>query len=234
MRLHLFPEEFVDAFCASQVAPFVAHCSTVNSTRKAPALDPRLATKLLLCIAAATLVFAGCVYKTKALRKQVSRYEGDGVIKDASLTVFPITRIPGFRISFPAFDPNLPYQSTYMFKGVPKTKSRESMVYVRFPRRYSPDLDEIKKGVTSVLSYTLLDQGGTVLTTQEIVFSHAWWSGNWETFALWVEKPREYGAQNTFYFDPTNRYTLRVKYEPGPSPPQTTNMFISIENGGHI
>jgi hypothetical protein len=218
----------------------VAHCSTVNSTRKSPALNLCLANKLILCVVAATLAFVGCVYKTKALRKQVTRYEGDGLIRDASLTVFPITRIPGFRISFPGFDPNLPYQSTYTFKGVPKTKSRESMLYVRFPGLYSPELDELKKKVTAVLSYTILDEGGNVLTNQDITFSNAWWSwaggGGQGIFGLWVDRRPDdlYGAQNTFYFDPTNRYTLRVKYEPGTSPPQTTNMFISIENGGRI
>ena len=231
--LSVFPKEFIDAgLCFTQVAVY-GSLSNVSTTRKAATDISRRANELILCITAAALIFPGCIYKTKALRKQVSRYQGDGVITDTSLTVFPLVRIPGYRIDFPGFDQNSPNQSTYTFKGVPKTRGAESVIYVRFPGRYSPDLDEIKKSVTSVLSYTVLDQSGTVLTTQEIVFSNAWWSGSWDTFALWVQKPGDYGAQNTFYFDPTNGYTLRVKYEPG-TPPATTNMFISIENGGHI
>lgn len=210
----------------------------MGSTRKTLTFNPDWASKLILSIAAAALVSAGCVHKTKALRKQVSRYEGDGIITDASLAVFPIARSPGFRISFPGFDPKKDCEREYTFRGVPKIKHYASAICVRFPGPYSPDLDEIKKRVTSVLSYSISDEAGNVLTNQNVTFSNAWWS--WSggrgagVFGLWVERPGQYGMQNSFYFEPTNRYTLRIKYEPGSAPPQTTNMFILIENGGHI
>ena len=188
----------------------------------------------IVCVA---LVLTGCVYKTGALRKQISHYQGDGTISDASIAVPPFFSGPGFRIIFDGFDPSRAYEGSYRLNGVPKTKYGESTIYVRFPGDWSPELDSTKKRVTAVLSFAILDESGVVLKSQEIAFSSAVWSwqgaGGDGVFGLWV-KDEPYGAKNRFYFDPAKQYQLRVSYVPGSVPPQTTNMFLSIENGGRI
>ncbi len=189
--------------------------------------------RYILCLA---LSLTGCVYKTGALRRQISHYEGDGAIRDASIGAPPFFWGPGFRIVFPAFDPRKPYEHSYQLKGVPKTKYGESTIYVRFPGDWSPDLDSVKQKVTAVLSFNILDGNGVVLKSQDIVFSRAiWsWSGGAGDFGLWVQNENGYGAKNDFYFDPPKRYTLQIVYVPGSVPPPTTNMYVTIENGGYL
>jgi hypothetical protein len=193
-----------------------------NNARIAPA-----------CVA---LFLVGCVHKTGALREQISHYQGDGTIRDVSFAAEPFFSGPGFRIAFAGFDPRKPYEGSYRFKGVPKTKYGESTIYVRFPGDLPPDLDA-KKNVTSVLSFSILDQKGALLKSQKFVFNSVVWS--WQQsatsglFGLWIQGDA-YGAKNRFYFEPAKEYQLQFTYAPGATPPQTTNMYLTIENGGRM
>ncbi len=184
------------------------------------------------------LGLTGCVYKTGALRNQISHYKGDGTITDASIGAPPFFWGPGFRLVFPGFDPSKSYEHSYQLNGVPKTKYGASTIYVRFPGDWSIDLDKEKTNITAVLSFTVLDENDTVLKSQEVKFSTADWS--WAggagvgVFGLWVYDRPNNRTENIFNFAPAKSYRLKIVYTPGPVPPQTTNMYISIENGGRI
>jgi hypothetical protein len=188
--------------------------------------------KYILCLA---LISTGCVYKTGALRSQVRHYDGDGVINDASIEAPPFFLAPGFRIVFPAFDSRKPYEHSYVLKGVPKTKYGASTIYVRFLGNWSADVDKFKERVTSTLTFSILDEDGTILKSQDVVFKTAVWS--WEggggdgVFGLWVHNRDRYDY-NDFYFDPAKRYILRIIYVPGSVPPQTETIYVTVENGG--
>jgi hypothetical protein len=189
--------------------------------------------KYIVCLA---LLASGCVYKTGALRRQVHQYQGEGMITDASIGAPPFFWGPGFRIVFPSFDPSRPYQHSYQLKGVPKTKYGASTIYVRFPGNCSPDLDRAKTKITAVLSFAILDENHAVLKSQDVDFSKAVWS--WEgggqpgVFGLWVYDRANNRTENVFTFDPAKLYTLRIVYKPGLVPPQTTNIYVTVENGG--
>src|ERR1039457_4449284 len=113
----------------------------------------------IVCIA---LLTSGCVYRTGALRQQVRKYQGEGVITDASIGSPPFFWSPGFRIVFPSFDPTKPSEHSYQLKGVPKTKYGASTIYVRFPGDWSPDLDHAKTKITAVLSLAILDENHAI------------------------------------------------------------------------
>jgi hypothetical protein len=191
---------------------------------------------VITCIA---LLASGCVYETGALRHQVLHYKGDGVITDASIGAPPFFWGPGFRIVFPGFDPGKPYEHYYQLKGVPKTKYGASMIYVRFPGDWSPDLDRAKTNITATMSFEILDENRAVLKSQNVDFRTAVWS--WEggggegLFGLWVNNQSSNSAENEeFTFDPAKSYILRIVYTPGLFPPQTTNIYVTVENGGRI
>jgi hypothetical protein len=187
---------------------------------------------LLISLALCT----GCVYRTGALRQQVCMYRGEGVINDVSIGAPPFFWSPGFRIIFPGFDPNKPFECSYQLKGVPKTKYGASTVFVRFPGDLSPDLDHAKTKITAVLSLAILDENHNVLKAQNVDFSTAVWSwkggGGEGEFGLWVENPDNNGTETDFKFNPAKTYTLKVIYKPGLVPPQTTKIYITVENGG--
>jgi hypothetical protein len=190
----------------------------------------------LICIVCLALLASGCVYKTGALRQQVREYQGEGVITDASIGAPPFFWGPGFRIAFPSFDPSKPYEHSYQLKGVPKTKYGASTIYVRFPGDWSPDLDRAKTKITAVLSFAILDENHAVLKSQNVDFSTAVWSweggGQPSVFGLWVYDRANKRTENVFTFDPAKSYTLRIVYTPGLVPPQTTNIYVTVENGG--
>jgi hypothetical protein len=187
----------------------------------------------ILCLA---LGLTGCIYKTHALSRQVSHYKGDGSITDASIGAPPFFWGPGFRIVFPGFDPSKDYEHSYLLKGVPKTKYGASTIYVRFPGDWSPELNSEKTAITAVLSFTVRDESQTVLKSVEVKFSTAIWSwgAGRRLFGLWVWNRPNNSTENIFDFDPARSYTLRIIYTPGPVPPQTTNMYVTVENGGGI
>src|SRR3954469_14875262 len=188
-------------------------------------------TIYVLCIA---LLLTGCVYKTGALHRQIARYKGDGTIIDASIGAPPFFWEPGFRLVFPNFDPAQPYEHSYRLQGVPKTKYGASTIYVCFPGDWSPDAYIAKSNVTAVLCFTVLGENGTVLKSQEIKFNTAIWSHGAGIFGLWVYDRPNHKIENIFNFDPGKLYSLKIVYAPGPTPPQTKTMYISVENGGRI
>lgn len=187
-----------------------------------------------------TVLVAGCVCRTGALRSEVSRFRGDGLIEDTSLALVPFFWGPGFRIVFPGFDPTKPYEHSYQFKGVPKSKRQASMIYVRFSDNGSPrTMEDAKSKITAVLTLAVLDGSGTVLKSQEMKFSDAVWSwegggGHSGVFGLWISEGANNGISNVFGFDPEESYTLRIVYTPGGVPPDTTNVWVTIENGGKL
>jgi hypothetical protein len=147
-------------------------------------------------------------------------------------------RSPGFRIAFPGFDPAKPFENSYQLGGVPEIKHAASTIYVRFPGNWSPDLDQTKTNITAVLSLSIFDENHILLKSQDVIFSKAVWSwsgrGGKGEFGLWVHNPGHNGSETGFTFDPAKTYTLRVIYTPGMVPPSTTNIYLTIENGGRI
>lgn len=184
------------------------------------------------------LFLTGCVYDTHALRTQVKRYEGDGIISDISVGSPPFFWSPGFQIVLPSFDPSKRCERSYMLNSLPKTKSKNSSIEPTFPLPYQ-DVDSAKKNATAVLSFTVTDADGVLLKSEEIVFKNAWWSGHFGPHgdvSLWTQKQKKspIGMVNSFPFENEKRYTLRIVYEPGNNPPRTKKMYILVTNGGTI
>ena len=185
-------------------------------------------------------LLAGCVYHTGALRKQVRVYTGDGVITDISLAAPLLFSSPGFKIVLPPFDSSKPYEQVYNLAHVPQTGPKDSSsIDICFPGEWSLDLDQIQQNVTASLSFEIRDDTGAILKALTIPFKdrNTIWSwaggGGKGEFGLWVEDS-PLGAKNGFYFDPAKHYTLHITYTPGEIPPATTQMWITIKNGGTI
>lgn len=175
-------------------------------------MKPSLAFALLLLL-------SGRVLGNLAMKTQVAEYSGDGLIQDCSLIVSP-----GYRIEFPRFSAESPFDASYRLSHVPQLH-HDPLLLLRF---YQPDFVAARKkksAVTASFHVTLSDAFGRVQHSADIPLSRAWWGESQRLFGIYdLEKSR-------LHFDREASYTLHVSYEPGRVPPPTKQLYFSLENG---
>src|SRR5256885_13286837 len=90
----------------------------------------RRAALVLVCVA-----LDGCVVANLEMWLQIKRYSGDGVIYDCSSSPPVLGMLfswPGYRIEFPKFPSDRPYEASYRISNVPQRGSHPAIIYLRF------------------------------------------------------------------------------------------------------
>ena len=161
---------------------------------------------------------------------QVRRYSGDGVIYNCSSSIPIVGTLiswPGYRIEFPKFRSDRPYEASYRLSRVPQRGRHPATIYLRFTPQ--PDWTtalEKQSSVTAVFRIVLEDSQGRILHSAELpVATSGWtsWGGPFGVYELQKSK---------LAFKANKSYILKVSYLPGGVPPPADELYFSIENQG--
>lgn len=171
-----------------------------------------------------TLLFSGCVFRSHPLEEQISKYRGDGAIRETSISSLLFSS-PGFSLCFPKFDSVHEYAASYRISHLPKTKSRLSLIYLRFES--SCDSQLLKDKFKGSVRYTIESNEGEVLWDKVLPFERAIWSQSGGRFGLYDSSVSE------FEFENSKEYLLRVHYSPDVKDLPFAHCYVSIESGGY-
>jgi hypothetical protein len=160
---------------------------------------------------------------------QVKRYSGDGIIYDCSSSP-PIVGMlfswPGYRIEFPKFRSDSPYEAVYHFSHVPQlTGYRAPIIYLRFKPGNRIAAERNKELVSSVFHFSLLDSTHNMLHSAEIPMATSIWTDWGGAFGVYDL------GKSELHFEARKSYVLKVSYTPGPTPPPARELYFSIEYG---
>jgi hypothetical protein len=157
---------------------------------------------------------------------QVRQYAGDGKIEKVYVP------FSGYRIVFEQFDSSKSYDKTYRLIRVPQRGSERAVVYLRF-LDYGRFLSLYQARPSNAnFSISISDCSGNLLHTGNIPLATSAWSGglNKEGGTVGVYELKE----SEFLFRRNRCYYLNISYSPGSRPPPAREVFVTIENGGHI
>lgn len=178
----------------------------------------RLSGSKTIVAMVAGLTLQSCLPANVGMWLQVKRYKGDGVAENSSLFWWP-----GYRISFPEFDPRFYYQKQYHLNNVPQRGG----VSAAFSLHFRPSLLSSEARPTGAYAFVLKEVDGTVMQSGVIRFSDALWSQTGMKIDSVYDRNKCY-----LDFKPKTKYILNVKYAPGPHPALTRGVFFCLENMG--
>jgi hypothetical protein len=182
-----------------------------------------------LLVGLVCLTLNGCIVANLAMSVQIRRYSGDGEIYNSS-SELPILGAliswPGYRIEFPRFRSDRPYEASYRLSHVPQRGGRPAIIYLRFNQRDWITAGKKKDSVTAVFRIILEDTKGEILHSAELPVATSRWTGAGGPFGVYELQKSE------LFLEPNKSYILKVSYTPGQVPPPAEELYFSIENQG--
>jgi hypothetical protein len=133
---------------------------------------------------------------------------------------------PGYRIEFPKFPSDRPYEASYRISNVPQRGGHPAIIYLRFTQPDWIAAVNKKKSVTAVVLIMLSDAHGHVVKSVELPIATSVWTGARGPFGIY--KPRT----SELFLEAHKSYILKVSYTPGKTPPPANELYFSIENRG--
>jgi len=180
---------------------------------------------ILLC-----LLLNGCVIGNLSMWIQVRQYSGDGIIYNSSSSIPIVGALicwPGYRIEFPRFQSDRPYEASYRLSHVPQRGRNPAIIYLRFtPQPNWVGALKTQNSVTAVFRIILENAEGRILHSAELPIATSGWTSAGGPFGVYELQKSE------FFFEPHKSYILRVSYVPGEVPPPADELYFSIENQG--
>jgi len=161
------------------------------------------------------------------LKKEISRYNGDGIIKDISFrfTVFPVK---GYSITFTLFELGQPFSNTYTLSNLPDL-DHVGVYLVVESEDYFKDEERLK--LNSKVELIMTDAKDQVVLKVDSYLKELIWMSAHQGIV------RGYALYNmdTSFFSPkkNERYTLKVRYYPDETL-SSRRGYIFIRCGGTL
>jgi hypothetical protein len=182
--------------------------------------------KTIIGLSLVIFFMTGCNTKQN-FESEISKYSGDGEIKNISFENAPIT---GYSITFDEFDLNQDFSKEYTLKGL-STKENNPMVYlaVKDDQDYWRD-DEKLKNLESRIDFKLSKSNGDEVMAFNSYLRDMFWAG----FGLGhkLHSSRKNDSDAKFTAEEGETYTLKVNYF-SDEKMEGFKGFIYISSGGY-